>query len=58
MALKIKYNEIKKSIKMKDGLKAHYFVLQMLMFLVLNLLIAFLNLFYVNKKRIGFFEIF
>ncbi|EGV43551.2 hypothetical protein BZARG_2842 [Bizionia argentinensis JUB59] len=53
--MKIKYNEIDKSIEIKDGVKTHYFVMKFLM--VLNLLNAVLRILNINKTGIGFQEI-
>lgn len=53
--MKIKYNEIEKSLEIKDGIKNHYFVMKFLM--ILNLLNAVLRLLNLNKTGIGFQEI-
>ena len=53
--MKIIYNEIEKSIEIKDGLKTHYFALKIL--LLLNLLNAVLNIYDINTTGIGFLEI-
>ena len=53
--MKIIYNEIEKSIEIKDGLKTHYFALKIL--LLLNLLNAILNIYDINTTGIGFLEI-
>ena len=50
--MKIKYNEIEKSIEIKDGIKTHYFGIKILM--ILNLMFAILNLYDVNKTRMEF----
>ncbi len=53
--MKINYNEIDKSIEIKDGLKSHFFIMKMLM--ILTLLNVILNLYDVNKNELGFIEI-
>jgi len=53
--MKINYNELDKSIEIKDGLKSHYFIMKMLM--ILTILNAILNLYDVNKNELGFMEI-
>ncbi|MFD2907630.1 hypothetical protein ACFSX9_02675 [Flavobacterium ardleyense] len=53
--MKIKYNEIDKSIEIKDGVKSHYFLMKFL--IVLNLLNALLRIINIKKTGIGFQEI-
>lgn len=53
--MKIKYNEIDKTIEIQDGLKNYSFLVKMLM--VLNLISAILNLSDVNETGMGFMEI-
>lgn len=53
--MKIKYNEIEKSLEIKDRLKTHYFALKMLM--ILNLIIALSNIFLIKKDGINAIEI-
>ncbi|CDF79483.1 conserved hypothetical protein [Formosa agariphila KMM 3901] len=53
--MNIKYNDIDKTIEIKDGMKNYYFIMKILM--VLNLLNAMLNLFDVYKTGFGFIEI-
>jgi hypothetical protein len=53
--MKINYNELDKSIEIKDGLKSHYFIMKMLM--ILTILNAILNLYDVKKNELGFMEI-
>ena len=49
--MKIKYNEIEKSIEIKDELKTHYLFIKVL--LVLNLISAVLYLININESGIG-----
>ena len=53
--MKIKYNEIDKSIEIKDGLKYYYFFMKLLM--ILDLITAILTLYNVKKTGMGFVEI-
>tara|TARA_R110002033_G_scaffold20248_1_gene51044 strand:- start:198 stop:599 length:402 start_codon:yes stop_codon:yes gene_type:complete len=53
--MKIKYNEIEKSIEIKDELKNHYFWMKIV--LILNLISATFQLFDINETGIGFIEI-
>ncbi|AJR04823.1 hypothetical protein [Siansivirga zeaxanthinifaciens] len=53
--MNIKYNEIEKTIEIKDGVKNYYFVMKFLM--ILNLLNAVLRLLNLKKTGIGFQEI-
>ncbi|MGB1309188.1 MAG: hypothetical protein ACPG6B_09775, partial [Oceanihabitans sp.] len=52
--MKIKHNELEKSIEIKDSLKQHYFFLKILM--LLNLISAIANLHDINKTGIEFVE--
>jgi hypothetical protein len=53
--MKVKYNEIEKSLEIKDRVKTDYFVIKFIM--ILNLLNAVLRLFKINKTGIGLEEI-
>lgn len=53
--MKIEYNEIEKSIEIKDNLKTHYFLMRVIM--VLNLISAIVNLVNANETGFGFFKI-
>lgn len=53
--MKIKHNEIDKSIEIQDGLKNYSVLVKLLM--ILNLIIAILNLSDVNETGMGFMEI-
>lgn len=53
--MKIKYNEIEKSIEINDNLKFHYLVMKSIM--ILNLINAGLNLFLIREAEFGIKEI-
>ncbi|MDG4945858.1 hypothetical protein NMK71_05480 [Weeksellaceae bacterium KMM 9713] len=53
--MKIKYNEIDKSIEIKDELRSHYLLLKIVM--ILNLISAVFQLLDINETGIGFIEI-
>ena len=53
--MKIKYNEIEKSIEIDDNLKFHYLVMKLIM--ILNLINAGLNLFLIREAEFGIKEI-
>jgi len=53
--MKISYNEIDKTIDIKDGVKTNYFIMKFLM--ILNLINAIIRLFKINKTGIGLQEI-
>ena len=53
--MKVKYNEIEKSLEIKDRVKTDYVVIKFIM--ILNLLNAVLRLFKINKTGIGLEEI-
>lgn len=53
--MKIKYNEIDKSIEIKDELKSHYTLMKIVM--ILNLISAVFQLLDINETGIGFVEI-
>ncbi len=53
--MNIKYNDIEKTIEIKDGIKNHYFAMKFL--LIVNLLNAVLRLLDLNKTEIVFEEI-
>lgn len=53
--MKIKYNEIEKSIEIKDGLKSQYFIMKFL--IVVSLINAILNLYNVSETGWGFLQI-
>jgi hypothetical protein len=55
LKMKVKYNEIEKSLEIKDRVKTDYFVIKFIM--ILNLLNAVLRLFKINKTGIGLEEI-
>jgi hypothetical protein len=54
--MKIKYNEIEKSIEIKDSIESHYFILKMIM--ILNITNVILRLYDLNLSKINFTEIF
>ena len=54
--MKIKYNEIEKSIEIKDGLKNQYLILKILM--ILNLTNALIRIFGKKTTDYGFIEYF
>ena len=54
--MRIKYNEIEKSIEIKDSIESHYFILKMIM--ILNITNAILYLYDLNLSKINFTEIF
>ena len=54
--MRIKYNEIEKSIEIKDSIESHYFILKMIM--ILNITNAILRLYDLNLSKINFTEIF
>lgn len=53
--MKIKYNELDKSIEIKDELKNYYFIIKIVM--ILHLISAVLQLLDINETGIGFVEI-
>ncbi|WP_405570835.1 hypothetical protein [Winogradskyella sp. Asnod2-B02-A] len=53
--MEIKYNEIEKSLEIKDDLKNHYFLIKIIM--ILNLISATFQLSDINETEIGFIEI-
>ena len=53
--MKIKYNEIEKSIEINDNLKFHYLVMKSIM--ILNIINAGLNLFLIREVEFGIKEI-
>jgi hypothetical protein len=53
--MNVNYNEIEKSIEIKDGVKNYYFVMKFLM--ILNSLNAVLRLLNLNETGIGFQDI-
>ncbi len=55
LKMKIKYNELDKSIEIKDELKSHYTLMKIVM--ILNLISAVLQLLDINETGIGFVEI-
>ena len=54
--MRIKYNEIEKSIEIKDSIESHYFILKMIM--ILNITNAILYLYDFTISKINFTEIF
>ena len=53
--MKVKYNELEKTIEIKDDLKFHYFVMKLIM--ILNLINAALNLFLIREAEFEIKEI-